>query len=100
MARKNKFKEFEEKSYKQLLEEHEVDPEEGLNSNEAASRRKKYGLNEIESKDRHPFIEFLSHFWGPIPCMIEIAVILSAVAGRWEDFAVIFTMQLINGVGS
>ena len=29
--------------------------------------------------------------------MIEVAVILSAVAGRWEDFAVIFVMLLING---
>jgi H+-transporting ATPase len=29
--------------------------------------------------------------------MIEAVVILSAVAGRWEDFAVIFTMLLING---
>ncbi len=29
--------------------------------------------------------------------MLEVAVVLSAVAQRWEDFAVIFVMLLING---
>ncbi len=75
----------------------EVDPDEGLSSNEAASRRERCGPNEIESEERNPVLDFLSHFWGPIPWMIEVAVILSAVAGRWEDFAVILVMLLING---
>lgn len=88
---------FEEKSVDDTLKKLDANLEEGLNSNEAASRKEKYGLNEIESEERNPILEFLSHFWGPIPWMIEVAVILSAVAQRWEDFAVIFAMLLING---
>jgi H+-transporting ATPase len=94
MKKKNK---FADKNYDEVLEKLDVNPDEGLNNNEAATRKDKYGPNEIESKDKNPIIEFLSHFWGPIPWMIEVAVILSAVAGRWEDFAVIFVMLLING---
>jgi len=80
-----------------VLQKLEVDPEEGLNSNEAASRKERFGYNEIESEERNPILDFLSHFWGPIPWMIEVAVILSAISGRWEDFAVILVMLLING---
>lgn len=75
----------------------DTDPDEGLSSNEASSRKEHYGSNEIESKEKSTLMLLLSHFWGPIPWMIEVAVILSAVAGRWEDFAVILTMLLING---
>ena len=88
---------IQDKSVEEILEKFKVDPDKGLNSNEASSRKEKYGPNEIESKERNPLIEFLSHFWGPIPWMIETAVILSAIAGRWEDFTVIFAMLLING---
>jgi len=88
---------IEEMTIDEAIERLDVDTEHGLTSNEAAQRREKYGMNEIESEERNPVIAFLSHFWGPIPWMIEIAVILSAVAQRWEDFAVIFTMLLING---
>ena len=35
-------------------------------------------------------------FWGPIPWMIETAAVLSAIARRWEDFAVIMFMLLVN----
>ncbi|WP_297484800.1 plasma-membrane proton-efflux P-type ATPase, partial [Sulfurimonas sp.] len=35
-------------------------------------------------------------FWGPIPWMIEIAAVLSAIAHRWEDFSVIMLMLLVN----
>ncbi|MGB7980786.1 MAG: hypothetical protein WCF36_08345 [Candidatus Nanopelagicales bacterium] len=31
-------------------------------------------------------LKFLGYFWGPIPWMIEVAVILSAGVGHWPDF--------------
>ncbi len=41
-----------------------------------------------------------AYFWGPIPWMIEVAAVLSAAVGHWEDFGVIAAMLLINaGVG-
>ena len=79
---KSKKTHFEKDSVVDVLHKLDIDPSEGLNNNEAASRKEKYGLNEIESKERSPILALLSHYWGPIPWMIEIAVILSAVAGR------------------
>ena len=39
----------------------------------------------------------LGYFWGPIPWMIEVAGILSAVNKDWKSFFVIIAMLLING---
>ncbi len=81
----------------EVLSSLDTDQNEGLTSNEASTRKERYGPNEIRSKEKSTLKLLLSHFWGPIPWMIEVAVILSAVAGRWEDFAVILAMLLING---
>lgn len=96
MAKTKQIK-YIDKPVDEVIEHFEVDVDNGLNNNEAASRKDKYGPNEIESDKKNPVIIFLSHFWGPIPWMIEVAVILSAIAGRWEDFFVILGMLLING---
>ena len=50
----------------------------GLTQAEAQKRLTQYGPNEIEEKKTNPFLKFLTYFWGPIPWMIEAAVILSA----------------------
>jgi H+-transporting ATPase len=71
---------------------------EGLSSSEAESRRGKYGFNEIAEKKVNPLLKFLAYFWGPIPWMIEVAAVLSAVLGRWDDFAIISLLLLMNGV--
>ena len=60
----------------------------GLTQAEAQKRLTQYGPNEIEEKKTNPFLKFLSYFWGPIPWMIEAAVILSArgsaLGGFWH----------------
>jgi H+-transporting ATPase len=72
----------------------------GLTQAEAQSRLTQYGPNEIEEKKANEFLKFLSYFWGPIPWMIEAAVILSAVARHWPDFGIILVLLLANaGVG-
>ncbi len=71
---------------------------EGLSQAEAQKRLTQYGPNEIEDKKTSPFLKFLTYFWGPIPWMIEAAVILSAVARHWPDFAIILLLLLANGV--
>ena len=53
----------------------------GLSQAEAQKRLTQYGPNEIEEKKTNPFLKFLTYFWGPIPWMIEAAVILSAWSG-------------------
>ena len=70
----------------------------GLSQAEAQKRLTQYGPNEIEEKKTNPFLKFLSYFWGPIPWMIEAAVILSAVARHWPDFGIILLLLLANAV--
>ncbi len=70
----------------------------GLTQAEAAKRLTQYGPNEIEEKKTNPLLKFLTYFWGPIPWMIEAAVILSAVARHWPDFGIILLLLVANAV--
>lgn len=71
---------------------------EGLTGEEARKRLARYGYNELAEKQETPLLKFLSYFWGPIPWMIEIAVILSALVGHWADFFIILVLLLANAV--
>jgi H+-transporting ATPase len=68
----------------------------GLSQAEAAKRLTQYGPNELEEKKTNELLKFLSYFWGPIPWMIEIAVVLSAVVRHWPDFFIILVLLLTN----
>jgi H+-transporting ATPase len=70
----------------------------GLTQAEAQKRLTRYGPNEIEEKKTSELLKFLSYFWGPIPWMIEAAVILSAAAQHWPDFGIILVLLLANAV--
>ena len=69
----------------------------GLSSKEAQKRLTKYGLNEITEEKVSPIRKFLNFFWGPIPWMIEIALILSLIIQHWQEFIIIFILLMING---
>ncbi|MDA8240853.1 MAG: plasma-membrane proton-efflux P-type ATPase [Nitrospiraceae bacterium] len=68
----------------------------GLTREEAARRLDEYGYNEIPEKEESAFRRMIRRFWGPIPWMIEIAAILSAAVGRWEDFGIIMVLLVTN----
>jgi magnesium-transporting ATPase (P-type) len=68
----------------------------GLTGAEAAGRLARYGPNEIAEKKDNPLLKLLTYFWGPIPWMIEAAVILSGVLRHWPDFGVILVLLLAN----
>ncbi len=70
----------------------------GLTQAEAEKRLAQYGPNEIEEKKTNMFLKFLMYFWGPIPWMIEAAVILSAVSRHWLDFFIILLLLAANAV--
>ncbi len=70
----------------------------GLSSEEAKKRIEDYGYNEIVEKKVSPLVKFLGFFWGPIPWMIEIAAILAAVIGHWDDFWIISVLLIFNAI--
>ncbi len=73
-------------------------PATGLSAAEAKSRLEQYSFNELPEEQINPILKFLSYFWGPIPWMIEVAAILSAVVRHWEDFFIILALLLMNAV--
>jgi len=90
-------KHLEEVSSREVLKELDTDSQKGLSRDEAQKRLEKYGENAIEEEKKNPVLEFLSHFWGPIPWMIEVAAILAGSVQRWEEFGVILALLLVNG---
>ena len=70
----------------------------GLTQAEARKRLTQYGPNEIEEKKTNPFLKFLTYFWGPIPWMIEVAVVLSGLVRHWPDFFIILVLLVSNAV--
>ena len=68
----------------------------GLTQGEAKKRLIQYGANEIAEEKVNPLLKFLNYFWGPIPWMIEVAVILSGVVRHWPDFFIILLLLVAN----
>jgi H+-transporting ATPase len=70
--------------------------DQGLSGDEAAKRLTQYGYNEIREKEEPLWHRVFRRFWGPIPWMIEIAAVLSALVRKWDDFIIIAVMLLVN----
>jgi H+-transporting ATPase len=74
----------------------QVDSSIGLTGSEAEARLQRFGYNEITAREEPLWHRVFRRFWGPIPWMIEVAAILSAVVGKWDDFIIITIMLLVN----
>lgn len=70
----------------------------GLSTQEAAKRLAETGPNALPEEKTAPWLRFLRFFWGPIPWMIEVAAVLSAVVRHWTDLIVICALLLFNAV--
>jgi H+-transporting ATPase len=79
-----------------VIQELEVEPAQGLTSEQVAARLDEFGYNEIVDREEPLWHRILRRFWGPIPWLIEIAAVLSAVVQKWEDFVIIVVMLLVN----
>ncbi len=89
---------YKDLSVEEVLQELKTDSAYGLSNEEVAKRIQEQGLNEIPEKEESAIHRIFRRFWGPIPWMIEIAAILSAVVKRWEDFGIITALLLVNAV--
>jgi len=76
------------------------DAGQGLNVAEVVKRLAQYGYNEIEEKEESLWHRIFRRFWGPIPWMIEVAAILSAVVqevGRLQHHYGDVTGECLSG---
>ncbi len=73
---------------------------EGLTSEEAARLLLQVGPNSIAEAKPHPWLAFLKRLWGPIPWMLEAAVILEVILGKYDEAAIIAALILFNAVFS
>ena len=79
-----------------VISEFNTDTKTGLNDEEVKKRQTKYGLNELPEYKESLLHRIFRRFWGPIPWMIEVAGILSAMVHHWEDFSIIMIMLFVN----
>ena len=68
----------------------------GLTDTEVLEIRAKYGFNEIPEKTESFFVRLLKKLLSPIPLMIEVALVLSAIIQHWEDFYIIALLLIVN----
>jgi H+-transporting ATPase len=89
--------EAKQKSPEELFAALAASPQ-GLSGAEAEARLAQYGPNALEEQKTHPLLQFLSYFWGPIPGMIEVAAILSALVEHWGDLIIIVFLLVFNAI--
>lgn len=68
----------------------------GLSDDEAARRQAQFGPNAMPEVPRRPWRDFLKHLWGPVPWMLELAIVLELVLGQPVEAAVIAGLTLLN----
>lgn len=72
--------------------------EEGLTSQAADGRLRQFGYNEIQEVKRNSILEFLKRYWGPMPWLLEIAIVLTVVLEHYTESIIIFALLTINAV--
>ncbi len=70
----------------------------GLAESEVESRLEQFGYNEIVEKKKNPFLDFLLRYWGPMPWLLELAMVLSFVLKHDLEGIIIFVLLTVNAV--
>ena len=68
----------------------------GLTESEARKRVERFGRNEVVEKEKNPILDFLSRYWGPMPWLLELAIVLSYILGHYLEAMIIFGLLTIN----
>jgi H+-transporting ATPase len=68
----------------------------GLTSSEARTRLEKFGPNVTPDTSVHPLRRALAKFWTPVPWMLEAAIVLELVTGKFLESAVIAALLVFN----
>jgi H+-transporting ATPase len=68
----------------------------GLTSDEARSRLERSGPNSMPDTALHPLRRALTKFWTPIPWMLEAAILLELVLGKFVEAGIIAVLLVFN----
>jgi len=68
----------------------------GLTGDEARRRLEESGPNAMPDTALHPLRRALSKLWAPVPWMLEAAILLELVLGKYVEGAVIAGLLLFN----
>ncbi len=70
----------------------------GLNDEEIQLKHKQYGYNEVAEKQIGPALSILKRMWGPIPWLLEAAMIFELILGKGVQAGVIFLLLIFSAV--
>ena len=68
----------------------------GLTNDEARNRLEKSGPNSMPDTALHPLRRALTKFWTPIPWMLEAAILLELVLGKFVEAGIIAVLLVFN----
>jgi H+-transporting ATPase len=68
----------------------------GLASDEARRRLEKSGPNSMPDTSSHPAQRAIEKLWAPIPWMLEAAIVLEAVLGKYIEAGIIAVLLVFN----
>jgi H+-transporting ATPase len=72
--------------------------ETGLHDADVQAKRIQYGYNEIPEKIVGPFRGILKRMWGPIPWLLEAAMLFELFLGKGVQAAVVFLLLVFSAV--
>ena len=70
----------------------------GLTSEEAKIQLEKSGPNAMPDTALHPLRSALAKFWAPVPWMLEAAIVLEVVLGKYVESSIIFGLLAFNAI--
>ena len=70
----------------------------GLSTAEATGRLKKFGANAMPDTSMHPLRMAIEKFWAPVPWMLEAAIVLELVLGKYVEAAIIAALLIFNAL--
>jgi len=70
----------------------------GLNDVDVQTKREQYGYNEILEKQVGPVMGALKRMWGPVPWLLEAAMIFELILGKGIQAVTIFLLLVFSAV--
>nr|WP_313955592.1 HAD-IC family P-type ATPase [Paraburkholderia sp. BCC1886] len=70
----------------------------GLSADEARRRLARFGPNAMPDTSAHPVRTAIGKFWSPVPWMLEAAIVLQLVLGKYVEAGIIAGLLVFNAV--